>query len=54
MLFEQAIKKMEILRDNEISLILTKKPMSQNCTKYIDMMHHYIRKLVEEGKLGIE
>ena len=45
---------MEMLGDNEISLTLTKDPESQNRTKHIDVMHHYVRELVENGELAIE
>ena len=45
---------MEILGDNKTSFTLTKATKSQNCTKYINMMHHYIQGLVEKEKLRIE
>lgn len=51
---EQAVRKMEMLGDNETSLTLTKDHESQYRTKHIDVMHHHIRELVEEGELGIE
>lgn len=39
---KQAVKRIEILGDNETSLILTKNPENQNHTKHIDVMHHYV------------
>lgn len=39
---EQAIRRMEMLGDNEISLTLVKNPKSQNHTKHIDIIYHYI------------
>ena len=51
---KQAIRKMEMLGDNETSLTLTRNLESQNCTKHIDIMHHHIRELVENGQLAIE
>lgn len=44
---EQAVRRMEMLGDNETSLTLTKNPESQNRTKHIDVMHHHVRGLVE-------
>lgn len=38
----QAIRKMEILGNNELSLTLTKDSESQNKTKQIDVIHHHI------------
>lgn len=35
---EQVVRKIEILNDNEISLILIRNLKSQNCTKYIDII----------------
>lgn len=43
---------MEILGNNKINLILTKDLESQNCTKHINIMHHYLQGLVEKGELG--
>ena len=43
---EQAIRKIEMLGDNETSLTLTRDSESQNRTKYIDVMHHHIRQLI--------
>ena len=43
-----------MLRDNETSLTLINDPESQNRTKYIVVMHHHIRELVENRELGIE
>lgn len=40
-----------MLGDNETSLTLAKDPESQNRSKHIDVMHHHIRGLVEEGEL---
>lgn len=43
-----------MLGDNETSCILTKDLKSKNCTKHIDVMHHYLQGLVEEEELGIK
>ena len=45
---------MKMLGDNETSLTLTKDPKSQNRTKQIDVMHHYMRSLVKDGELAVE
>lgn len=31
-----------------------KDPESQNRTKHIDVVHHHVRELVEEGELSVE
>ena len=43
-----------MLGDNETSLTLTRDSESQNRTKHIDVMHHHLRGLVEDGELAIE
>lgn len=42
---ELPVRKIEMFDNNKISLILTKDPESQNCTKYIDITNaaSYIR-----------
>ena len=51
---KQAIKRIEILGDNETSLILTRNLESQNCIKHIDVIYHHIQELVENRKLAIK
>ena len=51
---KQAVRKMEMLGDNKTSLTLTKDLESQNQTKHIYVMHHHVRGLVGDGKLGIK
>ena len=51
---EQAVRKMEMLSNNETSLTLTKDLESQNRTNHIDVMYHHMRGFVEDGELGIE
>lgn len=36
-----------------MSIALTKNAKSQQYTKHIDVQHHYIRKLIEKGKLTV-
>lgn len=43
-----------MLSDNKISLTLTKNSKSQNQTKYIDVMYHYIHRLINDEELAIE
>lgn len=45
---------MEILEDNNKSLILIKNPESQNCIKYINVIHYHICKLIDIGELEIK
>lgn len=42
LLLKQVVKKIKILRDNKTSLTLTKDSKSQNYTKHIDVIYHYI------------
>lgn len=51
---DNAVRKMKMLGDNETSLTLTRDPESQNRTKHIDVMHHHVRGLGEDGELAIE
>ena len=51
---EQAIGRMEMLGENETSLTLTRDPKSQNHTQHIDVLHHHIRELMENGELAIQ
>ena len=43
-----------MLGDNEMPLTLTKDLKNQNCTKDINVVHYYVRELVENRKLAIE
>lgn len=43
-----------MLGDNKISFTLTRDPESQNCTKYIDVIHYHVRKLIKDGELVIK
>lgn len=45
---------MEILEGNKTSFTLTKNPTSQNCIKYIDVIHHQFWGLVDDEKLEIQ
>ena len=40
--------------DNEMSIALTKNAESQHRTKHINVQHHYIRELINEGELTIK
>lgn len=40
--------------DYEMSIALTKNAESQHRTKHIDVQHHYVRELVNEGELTIK
>ena len=51
---EQAIGRIEILGNNETSFMWTKNLEIQNCTKYIDVIHHYVRDFVKNRKLAIK
>lgn len=53
LLLEQAIRRMQIFRDNDTNLVLTRILESQNPIKHIDVMYYYIQGLIEDGKLEI-
>lgn len=40
--------------NNKTSLTLTKNLESQNCTKQIDVIYHYVYGLVEDGEILIK
>lgn len=42
LLSEETTKKIEMLRDNKISLTLTKDPESQNGIKCINVIYHHV------------
>ena len=43
-----------MLDDNKTSLTLIRDLESQNCTKYINVIHQHIRELIKNRKLAIE
>lgn len=49
----QPVNSMTLYGDNEINIILTKNAKSQHCTKHIDVQHHYIQELIDEGELKV-
>ena len=49
---KQAIKRIEILKDNKISFTLTKNLESHNYTKHINVIYYYIQALVDKEMLG--
>lgn len=50
----EVIKNITLYGNNEMSIALTKNAESQHQTKHIDVQHHYIRELVNEGELTIK
>ena len=54
LLLNKAIREIKMLGNNEISFILTRDPESQNRTKHINVIHHHIRGLVEDGEILIK
>lgn len=51
---DQAIKIIDMLRDNEMNFTLIKDFESQNRIKYIDIIYYHIQGLIENGELGIK
>lgn len=43
-----------MLGNNKIRLTLTKNLENQNYIKYINMMHHYMKRLIKNRELKIE
>lgn len=54
LLLEQVVRKINIFGDNKTSLILIRDIESQNPTKQIDTIYHFIWGLVEDRELGIK
>lgn len=49
----EVVEDLTLHGDNEMSITLTRNAESQHRTKHIDVQHHYIRELVNEGELTI-
>lgn len=47
LLSKQAFKKMKMLSNNKIKIIMTKNLENKNYIKHIDVMHYYIQNLVK-------
>ena len=54
MRLEKAVENLTLHGDNEMSIALTKNAESQHRTIHIDVQHHYIRELVNEGELTVK
>lgn len=54
LMLKQAIKKNKMYDNNEKTLTLIRDLDSQNYIKYINIMHYYIQKLIEDIRLGIK
>ena len=48
------IGKIRVLEDNEGAIALAEKPLSSDNSKHIDMRHHFLRSLTEDGVLAIK
>ena len=47
-------KSITILVDNQSCMVLAKNPVFHKRTKHIDIQHHYIREVLDEGKISLE
>lgn len=50
---QDPITKITLLSDNESSIPLIMNAKSQNCTKYIDIIQHFVRGVVEDGEVEV-
>lgn len=50
---QDPVLKITLLGDNESSIPLTMNIESQNRTKHIDVIHHFVREVVEDGELEV-
>ena len=48
------VDKIEVLEDNEGAIALAENPLSSCNSKHIDVRHHFLRALVEDGVLSIK
>ena len=46
-------RKIEVLEDNEGAIALAENPLSSCRSKHIDVRHHFLRNLTEEGVIEI-
>ena len=46
-------RKIEVLEDNEGAIVLAENPLSSCRSKHIDVRHHFLRNLTEEGVIEI-
>ena len=46
-------RKIEVLEDNEGAIALAENPLSSCGSKHIDVRHHFLRNLTEEGVIEI-
>ena len=47
-------RKIEVLEDNEGAIALAENPLSSCRSKHIDVRHHFLRNLTEEGVIEIK
>ena len=45
--------KIDVLEDNEGAIALAENPLSSSRSKHIDVRHHFLRNLTEEGVIKI-
>ena len=45
--------KIEVLEDNEGAIALAENPLSSSRSKHIDVRHHFLRKLTEDGMMEV-
>lgn len=50
---EQVVKTMKMLGNNKINYTLTKDHKSQNCTKHINLIYYYVKRLIESRESKI-
>lgn len=50
----EVVEGVNVHDDNEMSIALTKNVESQHSTKYIDIQHHYIYKLVDKKEVTMK
>ena len=47
------IAKIQVLEDNEGAIALAENPLSSGNSKHIDIRHHFLRSLTEDGELSL-
>jgi hypothetical protein len=52
-LYQGLTEPVQLLEDNQLAIDLTKRPLSDGCTKHIDIRWYYIQQQVNKGAIKV-